>query len=114
MRPFAGAFVEPARAFREGQESVRAGRRTTVLLLSLHEDPGFETPDNEPIMSKDTKTMSETWSSWGRMWADGRIVLSLEFMGNETPRAPEKASSRHLHRCKEQAILGSVRRAPNI
>jgi hypothetical protein len=31
-----------------------------------------------------------------------------------TLRAPEKASSRHLHRCKEQGKFGSVRRGPNI
>ena len=32
----------------------------------------------EPIMGKDTKTMSEAWSLWDRIWADGRIVFLPE------------------------------------
>jgi hypothetical protein len=32
----------------------------------------------EPIIGKDTKTMSEAWSLWDRIWADGRIVFLPE------------------------------------
>jgi hypothetical protein len=51
---------------------------------------------------------------WG--WRDGILSVDaiVEFKLHETLRAPEKALSRHLHRCKAQWILGSVLRAPNI
>lgn len=32
----------------------------------------------EKIMGKDTKTMSEAWSLWDRVWADSRIVFLPE------------------------------------
>jgi toxin-antitoxin system PIN domain toxin len=32
----------------------------------------------EPIMGKDTKTMSEAWSLWDRIWADSRIMFFPE------------------------------------
>ena len=32
----------------------------------------------DPIMGKDTKTMSEAWSLWDRIWADTRIAFLPE------------------------------------
>jgi len=32
----------------------------------------------EQIMGKDTKTMSEAWNLWDRIWADSRIVFLPE------------------------------------
>jgi uncharacterized protein len=37
----------------------------------------------EQIMGKDTKTMSEAWSVWDRIWADSRIVFLAEPDGLE-------------------------------
>src|SRR5258708_23918173 len=42
------------------------------------------------------------------------VGFHLEFIRTATLRAPEKASSHHLHRCKEQGKFGSVRRGSNI
>jgi len=32
----------------------------------------------DPIMGKDTRTMSEAWSLWDRIWADTRIAFLPE------------------------------------
>ena len=32
----------------------------------------------EPIMGKDTKSMSEAWNLWDRVWADDRIIFLPE------------------------------------
>ena len=32
----------------------------------------------EPIMGKDTKSMSESWNLWDRVWADDRIIFLPE------------------------------------
>jgi hypothetical protein len=32
----------------------------------------------DPVMGKDTKTMSEAWSLWDRIWADNRIAFLPE------------------------------------
>jgi uncharacterized protein len=32
----------------------------------------------DPIMGRDTKTMSEAWSLWDRIWADNRIAFLPE------------------------------------
>jgi hypothetical protein len=37
----------------------------------------------QQIMGKDTKTMSEAWSLWDRIWADSRIVFLPEPDGLE-------------------------------
>jgi uncharacterized protein len=49
----------------------------------------------EKIMTDDTKTMSEAWSLWDQVWADGRISYLAEPPGIEKDfRALSQRSSR--------------------
>lgn len=49
----------------------------------------------ETIMGKDTRTMSEAWNLWDRVWADGRITFLPEPEEIEKPfRSFSRLSSR--------------------
>src|SRR5258708_37645600 len=53
-----------------GQEQFFFCRFTQITVLRLL--------TTAPIMGKDTRTMSEAWSLWDRVWADGRITFLPE------------------------------------
>ena len=62
----------------------------------------------------DTRQQYCSASKWAALRVVSLWVFSLEFKRNATLRTPEKASSRHLHRCKGQGKLGSGPRGLNI
>jgi toxin-antitoxin system PIN domain toxin len=53
-----------------GEEQFLFCRFTQITVLRLL--------TTEKIMGKDTKTMSEAWSLWDRVWADSRIMFLPE------------------------------------
>lgn len=63
---------ERARAWfnQAGEEQFHFCRFTQVTVLRLL--------TTEPIMGKDTQTMSEAWGLWDRVWADERVVFLPE------------------------------------
>jgi hypothetical protein len=66
------AHAEKARLWFEnsGEEQFFFCRFTQITVLRLL--------TTESIMGKDTKTMSEAWSLWDRIWADTRIAFLAE------------------------------------
>jgi hypothetical protein len=70
-----------------GEEQFLFCRVTQITVLRLL--------TTERIMGKDTKTMSEAWSLWDRIWADSRIVFIPEPHGLEKEfRSRSRMSSR--------------------
>ncbi len=64
--------AETARSWFEqaGEEQFLFCRFTQMTVLRLL--------TTDPVMGKDTKTMSEAWSLWDRIWADTRIAFLAE------------------------------------
>ena len=75
--------MEPACAFRKSKELVRAGRGTTIFFCRFSQLTVLRLLTTEAIMGNDTKTISEAWALWDRVWADSRIEFLPEPDGFE-------------------------------
>ncbi len=80
---------------RAGEEQFFFCRFTQLTILRLL--------TTEKIMGKDTKTMSEAWRVWDRVWADTRIAflpepddLEKEFRSRLSSRSPKVWADAYL------------------